>query len=129
MTDLATLAATLLANFRTARIPAPVRPEGQPTDWWGRIKARGAANRAAYAYRDRLCQELVEHGCRRFLDRMESDPAGGWRLHFFLSDETALTLLDELTEGAFGPGDAVSFNARRFVAERIHLVANDTSSS
>ena len=128
MTDLATLAAHLLANFRTVRIPASGRQEGH-ADWWTMVKARGAANRAAYAYRDRLCQELVEHGCRRFLDRMECDPAGGWRLHIFPVDDAALALLDRLTEGAFGPGDAVSFNARRFVSERIHLIANDTNSS
>ena len=109
MTDLATLAAHLLANFRTVRIPASGRQEGH-ADWWTMVKARGAAHRAAYAYRDRLCQELVEHGCRCFLDRME--PAGGWRLHIFPVDDAALALLDRLTEGAFGPGDAVSLNAR-----------------
>ena len=77
------------------------------------VKARRAAHRAAHAHRDRLRQGLVEHGYRCFLDRMEADPAGGWRLHFFVADEAALTLLDELTEGACGPGDPVSFDPER----------------
>jgi hypothetical protein len=98
MTDLATLAADLLANFRTIRIPPSERPVGQPTDWWDRAKARQAAHRAIHDHRDRLRQGLVRHGYRCFLDRMEPDPEGGWRLHFFVSDDAALPLLDELAE-------------------------------
>ena len=52
------------------------------------------------------------------LHLMEPDRAGGWRLHFFVVDVAALTLLDELTEGACGPGDPVSFNPEEFVSER-----------
>jgi hypothetical protein len=82
MSDPATLAATLLANFRTVHIPASDRAEGQPTDWWAMAKARRAESRAAYACRDRLRRNLVQHGYHRFLDHLESDPAGGRRLHF-----------------------------------------------
>ena len=95
MTDLATLAADSLANFRTVRIRPPERVEVPPGDWWAMVKARRSAHRAAHAYRDRLCQGLVEHGYHRFLDRMEPDPAGGWRLHIFPADDAALALLDE----------------------------------
>ena len=70
-----------------------------------------------------------QHGYRCFLDRMEPDPEGGWRLHFFVADDAALALLDELTEGDVGPGDPVSFDPGRFVLERIrHLFENDTHS-
>ena len=72
---------------------------------------------------------LVEHGHHRFLHHLEPDPAGGWRLHFFVADDAALTLLDELTEGACGPGDPVSFNPEEFVSERLrHLFEIDTHS-
>jgi hypothetical protein len=129
MTDLATLAATLLANFRTVRIPPSQGREEQPTDWWGMAKARRAAHQGAYASRDRLRQGLFKHGYRCFLDRMEPDPEAGWRLHIFAADETALTLLDELTEGMCGPGDPVSFDPEEFVLERIrHLIENDAYS-
>ena len=128
MTNVATLAAALLANFRTIRLPSSQQREQHP-DWWTMVKARRAAHRAVHAHRDRLRQRLVERGFRCFLDRMEADPAGGWLLHFFVADEAALTLLDELTEGACGPGDALSFDAEEFVLERIrHLIENDTHS-
>jgi len=127
MTDLATLAATLLANFRTLHIPGSRRGHQPSEDWWAMVKTRRAANRAAYAYRDRIGQQLIEHGYRCFLDRMESDPVGGWRLHIFPVDDAALALLDRLTEGAFGPGDPASFNPERFVSARLlQVIANDT---
>ncbi|MGO9997349.1 MAG: hypothetical protein ACLPKW_06330 [Acetobacteraceae bacterium] len=93
------------------------------------VKARRAAHRAVHARRDRLCQGLLERGFRCFLDRMEADPAGGWLLHFFVADEAALTLLDELTEAVCGPGDALSFDAEEFVLQRIrYLIEKDTHS-
>jgi hypothetical protein len=119
MTDLATLAADLLANFRTIRILSSGHPEGRPENWLARAKARRAESLAAYAYRDRLRRILVEHGYHRFLHDMERDPEGGWRLHVFLAEDTALTLLDEVTEGTCGPGDPVAFNPEEFVAGRL----------
>jgi hypothetical protein len=120
MTDLADLAATLLANFRTVRIPSPEGLERPPpADWWATAKARRAEHRAAYDCRDQIRRGLVEHGYRRFLHHMESDPAGGWRLHIFLGDEAALTLLDKLTERECGPGDPVNFDPEEFVAGRL----------
>jgi hypothetical protein len=127
MTDLVTLADILLANFCTVRIPSPDGREEQPTDWWAKAKARRAESRAAHASRDRLLRRLVEHGHHRFLHHLEPDPVGGWRLHIFLADDTVLTLLDELTEGACGPGDPVAFDPEEFVSERLRgLIANDT---
>ena len=129
MTDLASLAADFLANFRTVRIRPPERVEVPPGDWCAMVKARRSAHRAAHAYRDRLCQGLAEHGYHRVLDRMEPDPAGGSRVHIFLADDAALPLLDELAEGVCGLGDALSFDAEKFVLQRIrYLIENETHS-
>ena len=40
MTDFATLAASLLANFRTIRIPSSEGLEVPSGDWWAMVKAR-----------------------------------------------------------------------------------------
>jgi hypothetical protein len=126
MTDLADLAAALLGNFRTIYVPSPEGLERPSDDWFARAKAKRAEHRAAYAWRDRLRRELVDHGHHRFLHHMEPDPEGGWRLHIFVADEAALTLLDELTEWECGPGDPVNFDPEEFVSERLrHLIAND----
>jgi hypothetical protein len=50
---------------------------------------------------------------------MEPDPEGGWRLHIFVADEAALTLLGELTEWECGPGDPVNFDPEEFIAGRL----------
>jgi hypothetical protein len=129
MTDLATLAATLRANFCSLHIPGSKRGHQLSGDWWATVRAMRAESLAAYAYRDRLRRLLVERGHHRFLHHLEADPAGGWRLHFFVADVAALTLLDELTEGTCGPGDPVSFNPKEFVSERLrHLFKIDTHS-
>ena len=105
MPDLPNLAASLLANFRTVRIPSSEHLDDRPGGLVGQGKGKRADHRAAYACRDRLRRELVERGHHCFLHLMEPDRAGGWRLHFLVVDVAALTLLDELTEGACGPGD------------------------
>ena len=129
MTNLTTLGDTLLANFLTLHIPGSKRGHQPSGDFWAMVRARRAESLAAYARRDQLRRALVQHGYRCFLDRMECDPAGGWRLHFFVADVAALTLLDELTEGACGPGDPVSFNPEGFLAERLrHLIEIDNHS-
>jgi hypothetical protein len=130
MTDLSTLAATLLANYRTIRVPAsgdhskasedrcgqPTRP---PPDWFQTVKARRAGRRAAETYRDRLRRELVEHGYHRFFHHLEADPEGGWRLHFFFADEHGLSILADINEGQCGPGDPVDFDSEEFIRDRL----------
>jgi hypothetical protein len=123
MNDLQTLAAALLANFRTIRVPASddrYRPYASTApDWFQTVKARRAARRAAEAYRDRVRQKLVEHGHHRFFHHLEADPQGGWRLHFFVADDHALSILADINEGQCGPGDPVDFDAEQFVMERL----------
>jgi hypothetical protein len=118
ITDLTALAAMLLANFRTVRIPAPDDHQCPSDDWWGSAKARRAEKRAAYACRDRLRGELTDHG-HPFLDRLEADPDGGWRLHIFVADESAVALLDTITQDVCGPGDPVTLDPEEFISEQL----------
>jgi hypothetical protein len=120
--DTSALAATLLANFRTIRFPPteeyfPRSPAHW--DWWQAAKARRADRRAVFDYRQRLRCELVEHGHRHFLDYVEPDPDGGWRLHLFVTDDAAMLLLDEITEGRCGAGDPARFDPKEFVLAQL----------
>jgi hypothetical protein len=118
MTNLTALAATLLANFRTLRIPAPDEHQRPSDDWWMTAKARRAEKLMAYAYRDQLRRELTDHS-HSSLDCLEVDPDGGWRLHIFVADEGAVALLDEFTQGACGPGDPVTLDPEEFISEQL----------
>jgi hypothetical protein len=122
MTDLPTLAAALLANFRTIRFPPTEEyfPRSQAHwDWWQAAKARRADRQAVYDYRQRLRNALIAHGHHQFLDHVELGPDGGWRLHVFVVDDAAMLLLDRTTEGRCGAGDAASFNPQEFVQEQL----------
>jgi hypothetical protein len=118
ITDLTALAAALLANFRTVRVPPPDDLQRPSDDWWAAAKARRAEKRAAYACRDRLRRELTDHG-HPFLDRLEADPDGGWRLHILVADEAAVALLDTISQDACGPGDPVTFDPEEFISEKL----------
>jgi hypothetical protein len=118
ITDLTALAAVLLANRRTVRVPSPDDLQRPPDDWWGSAKARRAEKRAAYACRDRLRRELTDHS-HSFLDCLEADPDGGWRLHVFVADEAAVALLDTISQYACGPGDPVSLDPEEFISEQL----------
>ena len=119
MTDLASLAAALLANFRTVVIPAQEDDPNPSGDWWGTVKGRQAEKRAVYAYRDHIRDELVRHGHNRFLQHLEPDPEDGRRLHIFVADDLALPLLDQITEGQCDTGYPVSFDPEGFVREQL----------
>lgn len=119
MTDLASIAEALLANFRTVRIPAQTDDRNPLADWLAIAKAHRAEKRAIYAYRDHICSELVRHGQRRFLHRLEPDPEGGWRLHMFFADDRALALLDQITETQCEIGDPLSFDPEEFVRDQL----------
>jgi hypothetical protein len=118
MTDLLILATKMLANFRTIRI-ACSEDSSNYSDWWQAAKARRADRRVGYAYRDALRAALVEHGHRRFFDHLEPDPDGGWRLHLFLIDDAAVSLLDEITGELCLPGDPVALNPEDLVREQL----------
>ena len=118
MTDLASLADILLANFRTVPIPAPEPIQTKPGDWFATAKVRLAEKRAVEAFRDRIRRVLADHGYR-CLHHLEADPEGGWRLHIFVADDDALALLDEITEGKCGAGDPVTFDADEFLRDRL----------
>jgi hypothetical protein len=120
MTDLQTLAATLLANFRTIRVAPALDSRSRPyacaaPAWFQEVKMRRTDRRAAETYRDRVRRELVEHGYHRFFHHLEADPGGGWRVHFFVADEPALSILADISEDQCGPGDPVDFDPKHFV--------------
>jgi hypothetical protein len=117
MTDLATLAGTLLANFRAVRVPAPniVRPK--PGRVGGGI---GAASREAGSIRlPRSYPPVPDRAGYRFLDCPEADPDDEWRLHIFIADHAGLSFLEEVTFGACSPGDPVDFDPEEFVRDRL----------
>ena len=122
MTDLLTLATTMLGNFRTIRIPSPddCLPR-RPThlDWWQVAKARIAARRTAHAYRDEVRAALVRLGHRRVLDNLEPDPEGGWRLHLFLGDDAAVSVLEEIANELCVLGDPLTLDPEEFVREQL----------
>jgi hypothetical protein len=61
---------------------------------------------------------LTDHD-HPFLDRLEADPDGGWRLHIFVADASAVALLDTISQGACGPGDPVTLDPEEFIAEQL----------
>jgi hypothetical protein len=122
MTHLPTIAAALLANFRTIHFP---RPEDLATpsvpsrsDWFATAKACRVERIAVDSYQRQVGQRLHD-GHHRFLSHPEPDGEGGWRLHIFVEDDGALSLLDGITDRECGPGDPVSFDPEQFVMERL----------
>jgi hypothetical protein len=120
--DTSALAPSLLAKFRTIHFqPSEECFPRAPShwDWWESAKARRADHQSVYDYRQRLRQELIAHGHGQFLDHVEPDPDGGWRLHLFVADDGAMSLLDRITEGRCGAGDPASFNPQEFIQEQL----------
>ena len=126
MPDLLTLAATLLANFATVRIP---RCEGLQTlpvaDLWPRLRGKLRASTVAAemliirCHRQCLHHQLLEQGHCAFFDRIEGGGPDEWRLHFFCLDPFALSALRDVRVGEFGPGDPATFDPERFVLCRL----------
>lgn len=119
MSDLQTLAAKMLTNFRTSHLCSE---DGLPrsqthSDWWQAAKARIAYRRAVRAFRDELRADLIEHGHHQFFDHLEPDPEGGWRLHIFLADDAAASLLDEIGGELCVMGDPVALDPEERVRE------------
>jgi hypothetical protein len=126
MTDLTTLAATLLTNFATIRLrrceqlwtrPVP-DPPLQLYCKLLQIALRGQ-NLILSCNRQYLRQRLLDDGCRAFLDRLEGDGPHGWRLHFFCLDPQAIAVLYDAGLGECGPGETVRFDAEEFVMHRL----------
>jgi hypothetical protein len=132
MTDLTTLATALLTNFLTVRFPRyePVwnvlDDEDLAPD--AHYRCRGHALRCEEllirCQRFILRQRLIEAGHHEFLDHVEADPAGGWRIHLFLADGAAIGLMPEITDGMVGPGDPVNFNPRTLIERRLQRLKN-----
>ena len=88
---------------------------------------RRADRRAVDTYRRHLRGEMAKHGDHRFLDHLEADPEGGWRLHFFVADEPALSILDDIGECQCGPGDPVDIDPEQFVTASLYKLEETIS--
>jgi hypothetical protein len=126
MTDLPTLAATLLSNFATIRL----RRSEQL--WTGPVPdpplhlhcrfvetATRVQNLILGCNRQYLRQCLLDDGYRAFFDRLEGGGPDGWRLHFFCLDLSAVHVLYGAGLGECGPGEPVTFDAEEFVIRRL----------
>src|ERR1700693_5592121 len=126
MTDLPTLAAALLGNFATVRIP---RHEGLWTDPVPELPLEAHCRSQAIVlkgerlvadcHRHHLRQHLLDDGHRAFFDRIEGGGSDGWRLHFFCLDPSTVALLCGTGVGKCGPGDPANFDAKEFVMRRL----------
>jgi hypothetical protein len=124
MSDLPNLAATLLANFATVRIP---RHEGLWTSPVGDPKHHPSLLPIAVAgeslilgcYRQLLHHRLLVDGHCAFFDRVEGGGPDGWLLHFFCLDPLAFSALRGVGMGEFGPGDPGRFDPEAFVLCRL----------
>ena len=131
MTDLPTLAATLLSNFATVRIP---RCESLWTAFDTDRSLERRCRSLAIAMRaeminvgcHRLClrQHLLDAGHRAFLDHIEGVGPDGWRVHFFLLDPEGVAVLRDAGLGECHPGDPVAFNAEEFITRRLRQLEN-----
>ena len=126
MSDLQTLAATLLANFATVRIPRCESlwissvPNPSPKHRY-RLLSRALAGETLImnCHRQHLRYRLLEQGHRAFFDRIEGGGPDGWRLHFFCLDRAAVSVLHDVGVGVCGPGNAVTFDPEQFVMHRL----------
>jgi hypothetical protein len=126
MTDLTSIATTLLANFATVRIPRCERLWAWPVDdppprLRARLLAIALAGEALIGGCHRQCVRghLLEAGHRAFFDRIEDGGPDGWWLHFFCLDLSAIQLLHDIPVGQCGPGDPLSFDAAKFVVHHL----------
>ena len=126
MTDLPTLAATLLGNSATVRIPRCERLwawRDPDLSLRRHIDSRSIAlageRLVAHCHRSHLRKLLLDDGHRAFFDRIEGGGPDGWRLHFFCLDPSAVTKLCAAEVGECGPGDPLGFNAGEFVMRRL----------
>jgi hypothetical protein len=126
MSDLQTLAATLLANFTTVRIPRCESlwissvPNPSPKHRHRMLsRALAGENLIISCHRQHLQYRLLEQGHRAFFDRIEGGGPAGWRPHFFCRDPAAISVLYDVVVGVCGLGNAVTFDPEQFVMHRL----------
>ena len=119
MTNLSTLAATLLTNFATIRLPTCERLWTWPVSDRSLDLQCKVLEITLGCNRLYLRQRLLDDGYRAFFDRLEGDGPHGWRLHFFCLDRSAVTALHDADPGECGPGEPVRFDAEEFVIRRL----------
>jgi hypothetical protein len=129
MFDPSALRTTMLANFVTVRYPRceevwAILEEHLPFDV--RIRCLGHALRAELlivrCHRQNLRVALSQEGYREFLDYVEGDPSGGWRIHLFLRDADAIALVPSITTGDVGLGNPIGFDPQVFIERRLSCI-------
>ena len=126
MNGLPTLAATLLANFATVRIPRCESlwissvPNPSPKHRY-RLLSRALTGETLImsCHRQHLRYRLLEPGHHAFFDRIEGGGPDGWRLHFFCREPAAVRVLHDIGVGECGPGNAATFDPEQFVMHRL----------
>jgi hypothetical protein len=119
MTDLPTLAATLLSNFATIRLRRREKLLTWPVSVLPLDLHCKVLEITLGCNRQYLRQRLLDDGHRAFFDRLEGDGLDGWRLHFFCLDPSAIPVLHNAGVGKCGPGDPVTLNPEKFIARRL----------
>jgi hypothetical protein len=126
MTDLSTLAGTLLTNFTTVRLrrceqlwtwPVP-DPSLRLHCKLLQITLR-CQMLTLRCNRQYLRQRLLDDGYRAFFDQLEGDGPDGWRLHFFCLDPSAAAILYDAGLGECSPCAPVSLVPVEFVMSRL----------
>lgn len=124
--DPSALTATLLMNFVTVQFPrADIlrRIVDQGVSPQGRTRCQEHAAKAdalAIGFRRQaLRSALLSLGYREFMDFLEPDPNGGWRLHLFLVNPDAVPAVPQITDGSVGPGDPVKVDPHKWVERRV----------
>jgi hypothetical protein len=126
MTDLSTLAGTLLTNFTTVRLRRCEQLWTWPVpDPSLRLHCKllqttvQGQTMILRCNRQYLRQRLLDDGYRAFFDQLKGDGPDGWRLHFFCLDPSAVAVLYGAGLGECGPGAPVRFDAEEFVTSRL----------
>jgi hypothetical protein len=126
MTDFLALRTAMFANFVTVRFPRceqvwTILAEDLPFDV--RIRCLNHALRAETlrirCFRQNLRVALFAESYRQFLDYVESDPSGGWRIHLFLGDADAIALVPSITTGDVRRGDPIRLDPEAFMERRL----------
>ena len=95
-------------TFRTIRLKPSTHPSREPVDEWTAVTKLRIEWESAHEHRDLLGRFLTEAG-HRYHSLVESDPSGGWRIHFF-AKPVALEYLEMIVGDSCGPGDPLELD-------------------
>jgi hypothetical protein len=124
--DLDATADLLLANFHTIRFPR-LGPEWSLQKLYPEPERREidlgieADQRFCVMHRDRMRLTLWNAGHCRFFDRIEGWLTGGWRIHLFLAEPEAVSVIDP-AGGVLSAGDPIRLDPAAFVRRQLQSI-------